>query len=326
MQNIFRRVVVREQQYTCLNSGTCKNLSDCRACRFDKCFCQRRLFLMRNSAQQSSSLSKAHVVSQDIVKSQASKRTSKYSFPPNTSMTDLLISQKNLLDDIAKNNQNALPFDPNYSVPYYIQLGVFLNIEGAKALPVYKRLSTNHRFENSTLEILLKNMSLVNTLLLDAFYSFELKQETIVYPNGAIAENMKDHIISNQKTLYSSISKHIWRIGPSIQEFVLLKAIIYSSSAVGDMDLEDKELLKTEEERFTKMLMSYLQNKMGLAAGAKKFSELMSLIFASTSVSTIRRRSAKALVIDSTTGWFSIALSAMVEPSGNARKAMLESV
>uniref|UniRef100_A0A915CL95 Nuclear receptor domain-containing protein n=1 Tax=Ditylenchus dipsaci TaxID=166011 RepID=A0A915CL95_9BILA len=118
-------------RYTCFNNYKCKNLSNCRACRFDKCILvgmnpqgvkfppsmdvsrlieylsQRRLHLLRDFTQHSNSLAETCVVSQDMSDAQLLqylmlieskvkrvRETFKYSLPPSTSMTDINISRK----------------------------------------------------------------------------------------------------------------------------------------------------------------------------------------------------------------------------------------
>uniref|UniRef100_A0A915CL81 Uncharacterized protein n=1 Tax=Ditylenchus dipsaci TaxID=166011 RepID=A0A915CL81_9BILA len=143
-------------------------------------------------------------------------------------------------------------------------------------------------------------MSLVNALFLDAFYSIELTQEKYEGPERKrLSEEQEHKIAQARRYFHASISKLVWRIGISTEEYVLLKSnhlfqlrfeneqncnnwisvqnLYVTGKSVGDMDLEDKELLRTEEERFTKMLM-FISKVNGPAAGAKKFAELMSLI------------------------------------------------
>ncbi|KAI1710293.1 zinc finger, c4 type (two domains) domain-containing protein [Ditylenchus destructor] len=62
--------------------------------------------------------------------------------------------------------------------PYWIILDLFLCIEMARTMPVFLQLDCNDQ------EALLKQMVLANAILLQAFYSYQMKSETIIFPNG----------------------------------------------------------------------------------------------------------------------------------------------
>uniref|UniRef100_A0A915D9F6 Uncharacterized protein n=1 Tax=Ditylenchus dipsaci TaxID=166011 RepID=A0A915D9F6_9BILA len=328
-KTFFRRILLLHQSYTCKNNNKCINLIDCRACRFDKCILvgmnplaikfpahvdvqklSKELNAKRACLLQKSNLKKS-MESKEVVNCQllqyfllveARLRSVRESFvcptaiSSYTTMQDLILSSKNELANAELYKQpkdcdkrNFLEAGSNFkcSVPYYFQLGIFLSVEMAKTLPVFNFLSYK------TQESMVRHMSLVNTIFLDGYYSYERHQKGIVFPNGALFLNNAintscdhkcgDHKIRTRmkeykKDLCRSIMQPIWRIGLSIEEFVLLKAIIYCNSVMGELDSTDKELLKKESERFSTILLTYLQQKLGIVAGAKKFAELILLI------------------------------------------------
>ncbi|KAI1710292.1 nuclear hormone receptor family member nhr-60 [Ditylenchus destructor] len=132
--------------------------------------------------------------------------------------------------------------------PHWHMLDIFLSIEMARTMPVFSQLDYNDQ------EAVLKQMVLANAILLQAFYSFQMKSETVIMPNGFLPAKM------------------------TMEEFVLLKAIIYSHSAIHGLSERGRVLLERESVRYSKTLMKHLQSRMGAAPGAKKYAEIVSFV------------------------------------------------
>ncbi|KAI1699593.1 zinc finger, c4 type (two domains) domain-containing protein [Ditylenchus destructor] len=132
--------------------------------------------------------------------------------------------------------------------PNWLILDMFLCIEMARIMPVFSQLSYNDQ------EALLKQIILANTLLVHAFYSYQMKSEILVMPNGFSPAKL------------------------TMEEFVLLKAIIYSHPAIHGLSKRGKVLLEKESIRYSKTLMKHLQSRMGAAPGAKKYAEIISFV------------------------------------------------
>ncbi|KAI1699849.1 zinc finger, c4 type (two domains) domain-containing protein [Ditylenchus destructor] len=130
--------------------------------------------------------------------------------------------------------------------PRWLMLDMFLCIEMARTIPVFSQLDYNDQ------EALLKHATLSNAILLEAFYSCQMKSETFIMPNG--------FVLNNKMTM---------------EEFVLLKAIIYSHSAIHGISERGRVLLEKESIRYSKTLMKHLQSRMGAASGAKKYAEIV---------------------------------------------------
>lgn len=64
----------------------------------------------------------------------------------------------------------------------------------------------------------------------------------------------------------------------SAQEYVLLKALIYSYWATPDLSEQTRSLLKESWNNYSKMLMDYMMFSIGPIKGPKKFAEVVSLI------------------------------------------------
>ncbi|KAI1708551.1 zinc finger, c4 type (two domains) domain-containing protein [Ditylenchus destructor] len=164
--------------------------------------------------------------------------------------------------------------------PHWIALDMFLCIEMARTLPVFSQL------DYSDQEALLKQIILANAILLQAFYSYQMKSETFVMPNGFLpnkppkADGGKglSEIRERLKLISCRAMELISRLRMTMQEFVLLKAVIYSHSAIHGLSERGRVLLEKESNRYSKALMKHLQSRMGAAPGAKKYAEVISLV------------------------------------------------
>ncbi|KAI1712699.1 zinc finger, c4 type (two domains) domain-containing protein [Ditylenchus destructor] len=160
--------------------------------------------------------------------------------------------------------------------PNWIILDMFLCIEMARTMPVFSQLDYNDQ------EALLKQIIPANALLLEAFYSCQMKSETFVFPNGFLptfhAETQYSRIRDMIKLFSCRTMVPISRIQMTMEEFVLLKAIIYSHSAIHGLSERGRVLLEKESVRYSKTLMKHLQSRMGAAPGAKKYAEIVSFV------------------------------------------------
>ncbi|KAI1699725.1 hypothetical protein DdX_17148 [Ditylenchus destructor] len=170
------------------------------------------------------------------------------------SIRELLSSQENVLayaDQYPKelrwplSMSEVLKLEASERRPYWLMLDMFLCIEMARTMPVFSQL------EYKDQEALLKDAILTNTILLKAFYSWQMKSEICITPDG-----------------FSPIKM-------TMEEFVLLKAIIYSHSAIHGLSERGRVLLEKESVRYSKTLMKHLQSRMGAAPGAKKYAEIV---------------------------------------------------
>ncbi|KAI1712698.1 hypothetical protein Ddc_12303 [Ditylenchus destructor] len=191
------------------------------------------------------------------------------------SIRELLESHnKNLLahaDLFPKEQKWPLPIDEalrseaNERRPRWLMLDMFLCIE---------------------MEALLKHMTLTNTLLLESFYSWQMKSETISMPNGYLPIKLQflptdvglKRIMDKMKLLTCQTMTEMTRIQMTMEEFALLKAVIYSHSAIHGLSVRGRILLEKESIRYAKTLMKHLQTRLGAAPGAKKYADIVSFV------------------------------------------------
>ncbi|KAI1695151.1 ligand-binding domain of nuclear hormone receptor domain-containing protein [Ditylenchus destructor] len=148
----------------------------------------------------------------------------------------------------------------------WITLDVFLCIEMARTMPVFSQLDYNDQ------EALLKHMILANAILLEAFYSCQMKSETYIMPNGFVpiklpSDDRFKGIMDRMKQPTRRALAAMFRIQMTMEEFVLLKAIIFSHS--GDLILSDfcddllqTPLVKTLVKGFSSGLLASVSSRM----------------------------------------------------------------
>ncbi|KAI1712688.1 ligand-binding domain of nuclear hormone receptor domain-containing protein [Ditylenchus destructor] len=127
---------------------------------------------------------------------------------------------------------------------------------------------------------LLKQAVLANALLLLAFYSCQMKSEIFMMPDGILLteDNRSKGITQWMKQISCRTMLAISRLQMTMEEFVLLKAIIYSHPAIHGLSDKGRVSLQNESSRYAKTLMKHLQSRMGAAPGAKKYAEIISFV------------------------------------------------
>ncbi|KAI1699844.1 zinc finger, c4 type (two domains) domain-containing protein [Ditylenchus destructor] len=168
----------------------------------------------------------------------------------------------------------AIKLEASERRPCWITLDIFLCIEMARTMPVFSQLGDKDQ------EAMLKHMILANAILLEAFYSCQMKSETFITPSGflPIKPSKKYRVkgtMEMMKQLTCRAMTAMSRIQMTMEEFVLLKAIINSHSAIHGLSDRGRVLLEKESIRYSRTLMKHLQSRLGAAPGAKKYAEIV---------------------------------------------------
>uniref|UniRef100_A0A7E4ZSI7 Nuclear receptor domain-containing protein n=1 Tax=Panagrellus redivivus TaxID=6233 RepID=A0A7E4ZSI7_PANRE len=151
-----------------------------------------------------------------------------------------------------------------------------LSIEFAKVMPHFQKLSIYDK------EALAKHVAVVNSLFTQSFYSSAQGSEVIIHPNGFIPllfdrlVGRADNVLKIETHSRSVQSLNRTKLKP--EEFVLLKAIIFSHPAIPNISQEAAEELYQYHERYSKVLMHFVQNEYGLVAGASRYASIIQLI------------------------------------------------
>ncbi|KAI1697082.1 zinc finger, c4 type (two domains) domain-containing protein [Ditylenchus destructor] len=170
--------------------------------------------------------------------------------------------------------EEAVKIEASERRPKWLILDIFLCIEMARTMPVFSQLDYNDH------EALLKHATLAIAILLQAFYSWRMKSETFIMPNGFLPIKLPNDIrlkgiTDRMELLTCRAMAAMFRIQMTMEEFVLLNALIYSHSAIHGLSERGRVLLEKECIRYSKTLMKHLKSRMGAAPGAKKYAEIL---------------------------------------------------
>ncbi|KAI1704445.1 zinc finger, c4 type (two domains) domain-containing protein [Ditylenchus destructor] len=287
----FRRCLLTSKIFACKLNGMCSKINGinrCRACRFDQCVivgmnpraiqfpttvdvvklsdkvANRKTGPAFQETIEDNTIQSLVYVELKVRKIRESSRR--------LSESVIFLSIRELLES---NRENVLANADQYPKELTWPLSVD---EAARTMPVFSQLVYKDQ------EALLKHMTLTNALLLQAFYSWQRKSETFIMPNGYVRcmklkkyDRLKE-ITERIKLIFFRVVLAMFRIQMTMEEFVLLKAIIYSHSAIHGLSERGRVLLEKECIRYSKTLMKHLQSRMGAAPGAKKYAEIVSFV------------------------------------------------
>ncbi|KAH7719794.1 Nuclear hormone receptor, partial [Aphelenchoides avenae] len=153
----------------------------------------------------------------------------------------------------------------------WLGIDLFLCVEVFKSLPVFGQLSLEDK------ELLLSHVALTIVTLSRSFYSVAQESPVIVMPDGTMP--MLAQIKTGMETeVFCRVIEPILRVGVSVEEYVLLKAILYCSADIYGLSQQGRQLLQAERERYASILMRLMQRRYGPLAGAKKYAEVISLV------------------------------------------------
>ncbi|CAK5047162.1 unnamed protein product [Meloidogyne enterolobii] len=118
------------------------------------------------------------------------------------------------------------------------------------------------------------------------YYCSRMLSETVVFPNGYPIKDVfnanfyKEDMTINKfvKKLFDNSMGPFNRLQLSKEEFVLLRAIIFSHFASTGLSQYGRHLLLTEAEKYSDILMKMLQNRYGPLPGARRYAELFHLV------------------------------------------------
>ncbi|KAH7721788.1 Nuclear hormone receptor [Aphelenchoides avenae] len=153
----------------------------------------------------------------------------------------------------------------------WIAVDFFLFVEAAKTLPVFDKLTLDDK------EALLVHVALATTALTRVFFTLAMRSSVVVYPDGTVPM-LPFYKTGLEDELLSRIMEPMRRVGLSVEEFVLLKAIIYCSPDAENLSTSGRETLQAERERYAGLLLRHLQRKCGPTVGAKKYAEVIALV------------------------------------------------
>ena len=131
-------------------------------------------------------------------------------------------------------------------------------------------------------EAAIRNSFLINTTLTQSYYSFAKHKDTVTLPDGIMPILFSKHAHPSGPTnlhleVFCRVLEPLQRANLTQEEYVLLKAIILCSPSAPDLSNKGKKLLEKEFEKYSKILLKHLQNKLGTKPGAVKYSQVMNI-------------------------------------------------
>ncbi|KAI1712682.1 zinc finger, c4 type (two domains) domain-containing protein [Ditylenchus destructor] len=311
-KTFFRRFLLASKTYACNFNGMCSKMNGinpCRACRFDQCV----LVGMNHLAVKfPTSVDVAKIcdkvensrtgpvfeetIEDKIIQSLVYVELKVRKIRESSRCLNETVIFRSIRELLESDHENALAHADQYpkelkwplsidealrldgsDLPYWLISDLFLSIEMARTMPVFPQLDYKDQ------EALLKQAVLASALLGEAFYSYQMKSETFVMPNGFLPILLPQvHGSTRRADMIKRISCRtmlaISRIQITMEESVLLKAIIYSHSAIHGLSETGRVLLERESIRYSKTLMKHLQSRMGAGPGAKKYAEIVSFV------------------------------------------------
>uniref|UniRef100_A0A914CUP3 NR LBD domain-containing protein n=1 Tax=Acrobeloides nanus TaxID=290746 RepID=A0A914CUP3_9BILA len=175
----------------------------------------------------------------------------------------------------------TLPKQDDKSKYYWLFFDSFIAIDEIKTLPVFNLLNKDDLLQ------LVKHVASVNSVFIEAFYSYRCNQSTIIFPDGFIP--LKFHLEDHQTLAHNKMPnllnlafcrciEHLKQIQLTKTEFVLVKALIYCYPGFTSIDESGSKKLFDESAKYANVLMKYLQFEHGDMLGAKRYGEILGLI------------------------------------------------
>ncbi|KAL3112081.1 hypothetical protein niasHT_013148 [Heterodera trifolii] len=171
-------------------------------------------------------------------------------------------------------------FGPFFTRPAEMVKDLLFIFEIGKTFPFFERLDTNDKIA------LCSNIAMPLYVLCNGFYSVQQNCEVFCNPAGVMPIKKikssyyhEDSVAMGMgETVLCKAIEPFLRLKLSTEEFVLIRAIIYSHMVSPGLSDQAQKLLFTEAEKYSSLLMSILQTNNGAAAGALRYVELMGLI------------------------------------------------
>ncbi|KAH7719625.1 Nuclear hormone receptor [Aphelenchoides avenae] len=256
-KTFFRRKLVKMKHYACKNDGKCapEECRRCRACRFDRCVLvgMNPDHFQLQQPMDTSELSRAVIERRRKLLEDGYGQCIKG--PDSRVPRDCVNGDPDLLKAKGIKMRN------------WFAINIWLTIELAKTLPVMSKLDVYDQ------EALMVHVGLANTMLMESFYSIQDGFSTITHPDGQMPIN--SHL---EDEIFVRVMEPLFRTGISVEEYVLLKAIMYCHSDAPGLSPSAQETLDDERNKYAKALLNLTQNTLGKTAGANKYADLIALV------------------------------------------------
>ncbi|KAL3114038.1 hypothetical protein niasHT_014941 [Heterodera trifolii] len=176
--------------------------------------------------------------------------------------------------------EKSREFGPFCVRPEPMVMDLLCVFEIGKTFPFFEQLDNNDKIA------LCSNIAMPLYVLCNSFNSVQQKCDVLCTPDGVMSIKIFENCYYKQNSVVTRMSEQMMRnaVQPFVrlklinEEFVLIRAIIYSHMVSPGLSDSAQKLLRSEAEKYAALLMSVVQTKYGHAAGALRYMELMGLI------------------------------------------------
>ncbi|KAL3112609.1 hypothetical protein niasHT_017976 [Heterodera trifolii] len=171
-------------------------------------------------------------------------------------------------------------FGPFFFRPVHMAMDLLCIFEIGKTFSFFEQLDINDKIA------LCSNIAMPLFVLSNGFYSVEQNCDVLCTPAGLMPIHFFAKSYFNQDSVAMSMAHKLLckamepfvRLKLSTEEFVLIRAIIYSHMVSPGLSDHAQKMLFNEAEKYSSLLMRLLQINYGPAPGALRYVELMGLI------------------------------------------------
>ncbi|KAL3076839.1 hypothetical protein niasHT_033741 [Heterodera trifolii] len=267
------------KEYNCKNGGECEDLASCKRCRLFKCLTVG----MNAHGVGTSKFNDEQIMAFAERMKEHPGKSAVLNSPPEQKDLINFILVKNLLqieEKVRRIRYSETPIPELFYTQSPLLMDLLCVFEIGKTFPFFEQLNNNDKIA------LCSNIAMPLYVLCSSFYSVEQNCDALCTPDGVLAINIFKNSYYKQDSVFMTMGDKLLRkavqsfirIKLSNEEFVLIRAIIYSHMVSPGLSDQAQKLLRSEAEKYSALLMNVVQTNYGPAAGALRYVELMGLI------------------------------------------------
>jgi len=140
----------------------------------------------------------------------------------------------------------------------------------SKAIPVFEILQFSDK------EAAIRHALLISTVFTQAYYSIVKHSDALVMPDGHMPIRLPHkHATNLHYEVFCRVIEPIKRVNITQEEYVLLKTIMLCNPVAKGLSEKGRKLLEKEFDRYSKVLLRHMQERLGMAPGAVRYGQIM---------------------------------------------------
>ncbi|KAI1730467.1 zinc finger, c4 type (two domains) domain-containing protein [Ditylenchus destructor] len=157
-----------------------------------------------------------------------------------------------------------------YGLKFWLFMDIYLGIEYLKTFDVFQELSAEEKVA------LVRSIAVSNFLLTTGYASYIQRHDVVIFPDGSYPFFYRK---SDATTLEGIIKRgcipQLQQLKPDQIQFSLLRAITCLNDACEGLSEISRQRISEQRNKYTKILLHYLQNRHGLENGTKRFGDTL---------------------------------------------------